>query len=167
MSHPFSYLSRSALLAAVALAAAGLAVGLLAAPRASSQASLDRPFVHCKTVAAANPPPLTLAAMSCTSEDGMVFDDGGITVPAGYRFYVTDIILTYAAATYMAQYSGNTAVATLQFPGGGPLYQDLIHFNSPYFVLRPGERLYTGVYTVYVTGYLLTNRSFLPDVERN
>jgi hypothetical protein len=63
--------------------------------------------------------------------------------------------------------SGNTAVATLQFPGGGPLYQDLIHFNSPYFVLRPGERLFSGVYTVYVTGYLLTNRSFLPDVERN
>ena len=54
-----------------------------------------------------------------------------------------------------------------RFPDGGPLYQDLIHFNSPYFVLRPGERPTTGVYTVYVTGYLLTNRSFLPDVERN
>ena len=158
---------RVAILTAIALASAGLAIGLLAAPRASSQASTHRPFVHCKAVTATNPPQYTTVVMSCTTEDGQVFDDGGISVPAGYRFYVTDIIVTYASALYTAQYSGNTLVTTAQFPAGGPLYQDLIHFNSPFFVLRSGERLYMGHGYVYVSGYLLSNQSFLPDVRQN
>ncbi len=116
MSTQLSHLHRSAVLLAIALAAASLVIGLLVAPRTAGQASVDRPFVHCRAIAATNPPQYTIAAMSCTTEDGMVFDDGGITVPAGYRFYVTDIILTYAAATYMTQYSGNTAVAHAAVP---------------------------------------------------
>ncbi len=122
-------------------------------------------FVRCSSVDAANPPQYTYYMLTCTTEDGVPFDEEGLTVPATWRFYVTDFINESSQpSTYVVQQRGATRVALLQYATASVAHSTL-HLNSPYFVLLGGDRLYAS-HRLYATGYVVSNQSFLPSVTR-
>lgn len=122
-------------------------------------------FVRCSSVDATNPPQYTHFVLTCTTEDGILFDEDGLTVPATWRFYITDFINESAqSSSYIVQRHGTTPVALLQYTTASD-YHSTLHMGSPYFVLLGGDRLYTR-YRLYATGYVVSNQAFLPSVTR-
>lgn len=130
-----------------------------------AQIQLSQRFVRCSSVDATNPPQYTHFVLTCTTEDGIPFDEEGLTVPATWRLYITDFINESAqSSSYIVQQRGATQVALLQYTTASD-YHSTLHLNSPYFVLLGGDRLYTR-YRLYATGYVVSNQAFLPSVTR-
>jgi hypothetical protein len=128
----------------------------------SVEAASGPRYVHCHSVSISGPQPYLTSVLNCITEDGVSFADGGMTAPPGQRFYVTDLVAGYPTATYFAQYRGQVKIAELEIASDKALQA---HFVSPYFVLPPGDRLYVSG-PVFVSGYISSEQSFLPNVAR-
>jgi len=139
-----------------------------ALPEADSgmaQISPSPRLVRCSSVDAANPPQYTHFVLTCITEDGIPFDEDGLTVPAAWRFYITDLINESSqSSSYIVQQRGGMSVAVLQYATASD-YHSTLHLNSPYFVLLGGDRLYTR-YRLYATGHVVSNQTFLPSMTR-
>jgi hypothetical protein len=125
-------------------------------------------------------PPGGAAFFHCVAADGTMFDDGGQAVPAGHYLLVTDVVITPVRLTTV-DIANEVALRDVapDFEVTAELRLELfrsetlsVNYTTPFLVLDSGHRLsgefastdnWLGI-SVYVSGLLVTNVTYLPGV---
>lgn len=157
-----------------------LSLAALAVVATPSRASLGNHGVPVFGRLAGPLPQTEQAYLKLYAADGTLFGGGNETVPEGYYLLITDVVMTPDGGTdpaavmsvdLLGSTSGGTQSLRLRSTDNGTLS---LHFSTPYFILRPGDRLrasnawFSDKWAfVNVSGLLVTNLAYLPVAINN